>query len=59
MKLIVADEMFLPEERESKREHNEATNLNLSEGLNRRLNANDAALEGREILGMKDNASSL
>lgn len=42
----------------TKEKHTEATNLNLSEGLNRRLNANEAALEGREMLGMKDNASS-
>ncbi|KAL0702981.1 hypothetical protein Bca4012_059103 [Brassica carinata] len=34
------------------------TNLNLSEGINLRLNANEAALKGREMVGMKDNASS-
>ena len=41
-----------------RRRKTEATNLNLSEGLNRRLNANEAAFEGREMVGMKDNASS-
>lgn len=41
-----------------KKRRGEWSNLNLSEGLNRRLNANDTAFEGSEMLGMNANASS-
>jgi len=36
----------------------EPSNLNLSEGPNRRLNANENAFEGKEILGINDISSS-
>lgn len=34
------------------------SDLNLSEGLKRRLSANDSAFEGKVMLGINDNSSS-
>lgn len=41
-----------------KKGNKESSNLNLSEGLNWRFNANDRAFEGSEMVGINDKASS-